>query len=792
MPSPLSSLTFLSLPLLLAAQATPPTGPAPQPTFPARSALVRIDAVVLDRDGRPVEGLRAADFELLEDGRPQPIESFEAVVVRGKQADTAAEVPVPRPTRRAPSEGALFVVFYDDLHLTPRHTVPARDALRRLLAEGTRPGDRVTLVAPEQGIWWTARLDEERGDLLALTGRLHGRRLRGDGRSDYEAMLVHHRGDEGPLRRHTSGRPVGRAKGEEMVAEEDKQIHEAIARGESPMIPAPPSLVGGPAHKDLAGMADPMEVARLESEYREAARLNKLALTTLRDVVGSLALVPGRKSLVYVSEGIVEDTDFHEFQEVVDEAQVSNTIIYFLDVRGFEAPSSLDAAQVPPTNDPMKDLPGGGGGAQASAAALLNQLRPGDPLLLERIAQQGAAAGSEKLADETGGHTLRSNDLGKGMLRIAAEAHCYYLLGYAPADTARKGFRKIGVRVKRPGLELRARPGWRPLQTGEVSVDAAATNALSHESVSAATAATPASTSTSIGAAARPRTAKSTTDAGEKALGTSVADRPPHAPGTALDLLARSGADLADVPLAVSTYVFDETSPGHARVLVAADIDLPPSPAGTEVDYRMLVVPLAAGTGLQHAGTATLEPAAQLPFKGGFGTHAPLVQTFELAPGRYQARLAVELAGRAGRGAATRTFDVPQTAGLRVSTPILSHVIGERGERAPRPILRGLKAFWPSDSLFCQFEVFGAVADDERPPSVAARYRIVAANGSEVRTAPETTIEPTDDHRLMRLFGFPLRVLPPGVYTLQLDVRDTRSGAAVTAIDTFRVLSVRR
>lgn len=776
MPSALSSLTLLSLPLLLVAQAMPPTDRASQTTFPAHSAIVRIDAVVLDNDGRPVEGLRATDFELHEDGRPQLIESFEAVVVRGKQAGAAAEVPVPRPTRPAPGEGALFVVFYDDLHLTPRHTVPARDALRRLFAEGTRPGDRVTLVAPGQGIWWTARLDEERGDLLALTERLHGRRLRGDGRSDYEAMLVHHRGEEGLLQRRKSGRPVGRAEGEEMIAEEDKQIHEAIARGESPMIPAPPSLVGGPKHKDLAGMADPAEIARLESEYREAARLNRLALTTLRDVVGSLALVPGRKSVIYVSEGVVEDADFHEFEQIVNEAQVANAAVYFLDVRGLEPASSEDASQVPAHG---QVLPGRGGDAQSAAAALLQQTRPGDPLLVERIAQQGAAAGSEKLADETGGRTLRGNDLGKGMLRIAAEAHSYYLLSYSPGDTTGRGFRKVSVRVKRPGVEVRARPGWRPLQEAEGSVRAA-------------TAGTLASTSTAIGTAARPPVAESTTDAGERAGVTSLAPTPPHAPGTALDLLARSGADLADVALAVSTYVFDETSPGHARVLVAADIDLPPSQAGTEVDYRMLVVPLAAGTGLQHAGTATLEPAAQLPFKGGFGTHAPLVQTFELAPGRYQARLAVELAGRARRGAATRTFDVPQTAGLRVSTPILSHVIGERGERAPRPILRGLKAFWPSDSLFCQFEVFGAVVDDKRPPAVAARYRIVAANGSEVRTAPETTIEPTDDHRLMRLFGFPLRVLPPGVYTLQLDVRDTRSGAAVTAIDTFRVLSVRR
>jgi hypothetical protein len=52
---------------------------AQQPSFPSGVDVVRIDAVVLDAQERPVESLRASDVELLKDGRPQAITSFEAV-----------------------------------------------------------------------------------------------------------------------------------------------------------------------------------------------------------------------------------------------------------------------------------------------------------------------------------------------------------------------------------------------------------------------------------------------------------------------------------------------------------------------------------------------------------------------------------------------------------------------------------------------------------------------------------------------------------------------------------------
>ena len=50
-----------------------------QPTFRSGVELVTIDVVATGRDGRPVHDLKAADFELFEDGANQPIKAFQFI-----------------------------------------------------------------------------------------------------------------------------------------------------------------------------------------------------------------------------------------------------------------------------------------------------------------------------------------------------------------------------------------------------------------------------------------------------------------------------------------------------------------------------------------------------------------------------------------------------------------------------------------------------------------------------------------------------------------------------------------
>src|SRR5262245_66018378 len=71
----------------------PQPGESPPPTFPAQIELVNVDTVVVDKKGSSITGLTKDDFTLTEDGEPQSIATFEAIVVPPRPSGTTP----PRP-----------------------------------------------------------------------------------------------------------------------------------------------------------------------------------------------------------------------------------------------------------------------------------------------------------------------------------------------------------------------------------------------------------------------------------------------------------------------------------------------------------------------------------------------------------------------------------------------------------------------------------------------------------------------------------------------------------------------
>ena len=114
-----------------------------KPLFRAAVTRVEVSALVLDRDGAPLRGLTAADFDVLENGVPQMIRSFTPFTF---QPDLLA-LPNPTPRRDDPSPAAasmpasnyyasasrVFALILDDLHVDARRTRVARAAARRLV-----------------------------------------------------------------------------------------------------------------------------------------------------------------------------------------------------------------------------------------------------------------------------------------------------------------------------------------------------------------------------------------------------------------------------------------------------------------------------------------------------------------------------------------------------------------------------------------------------------------------------------------------------------------------------------
>ena len=131
-------------------QQLPPVQP---PTFRTGVDAVQLDVSVLDKERRPVRGLTAADFTVLEDGKPRQIVAFSAIELPPPQAapPSGAESVSPDVVRNDGLEGRIVVIlidpFLDRVMVPGRVTIadpPGITALRataRAVVDGLAPGD---------------------------------------------------------------------------------------------------------------------------------------------------------------------------------------------------------------------------------------------------------------------------------------------------------------------------------------------------------------------------------------------------------------------------------------------------------------------------------------------------------------------------------------------------------------------------------------------------------------------------------------------------------------------------
>ncbi|HVQ29034.1 MAG TPA: VWA domain-containing protein, partial [Vicinamibacteria bacterium] len=410
------------------------------PTFSSQVELVTVDVVVLDGKGQLVRGLAREDFTILEDGKPQPIASFEAF-------DQGADEGVPRPRREAgpvatnvalqSAAARVFVILVDDMGLAPARTPEVQAALARFVSAGLRDDDELIFTTSSGDVWWSARMPEGREDVLALVARLRGRSLfdRGaDYVSEWEAYRISNlEGIVGGENSAAQGPPTGvlpvavTAPGSNLT---QRVFDRFMARR----------------------VCDPQAVSLCYTQVRGRAReVDQRRRNRTRDVLAAvdrataaLTGLRGRKSLLLWTEGFLNDPDVTAVQEVASRCREANLAVYSLDVRGLIAGlDQMGAAE---------------GGAPNTAELGIMQMEE----------TEFKSAGSEGLAEDTGGFALKStNDLAGGASRVAEESRVYYLLGYAPPEgKGPRDWRKLKVEVKRPGFQVRSRRGY-SLRTNE-------------------------------------------------------------------------------------------------------------------------------------------------------------------------------------------------------------------------------------------------------------------------------------------------------------------------------------
>jgi VWFA-related protein len=591
------------------------------------------------------------------------------------------------------------------------------------LEREVRDGDEVTVGTTSGDVWWSARIPEGREDLLAVLSRFEGRDHEPpvtDRMTEFEAYRIANYEDGPALLNSGPGSSVsipGRGSLPESVPGLQGIRGRVSKRWADNLICVPPSC-------------DNMVRTRAaEIDARRRSR-TKVTLAAVQRAFEALSLVHGRKSLLLVSDGFVQDQG-SELRAAAASSRLANTAIYFLDARGLTAPTGLAGIERP------------------------SSFSAPDPQERAQVAFEEvtvATEGAETLADDTGGFSVRNtNDLTAGMGRISEESRVFYLLGfYPPEDSPQRSWRKLKVEVTRPGLTVRARRGY--------SLRTAADAPLKKEKEKAK-------------------------DKDKKAK-----EKPNPAPALlrALD----SAHEATGVPLRAMVYLLEPRPRETTHVLVAAELDtsrlaLRPQDKSrvATVDLSVVATNRDTGRGFRHDETMSLTLApGETP---GWRT---LVREFELSPGVTLAQVAVRDSTSGALGSVSQRFVVPPSGILRLSTPIVSDRVEppKDPKGRPQPAMAVHRVFRPQGGLYIQYEVFGAALPQDQPrPRVSGGLELRTLDGRLVRRADPSAIAPDEAGRVVRTVGMGMDGLEDGRYELVLQVRDEVRGKGLELKEPF-------
>jgi hypothetical protein len=187
----------------------------------------------------------------------------------------------------------------------------------------------------------------------------------------------------------------------------------------------------------------------------------RASLYSLLAVADALRRSPGRKTILYFAEGLqLPNSVWHVLNAVVSAANTGNISIYSVDARGLSTARDMAPAEQMIAN-----------AAGANRAGLYDSSRGG--AAVSRVESMATDTGLDairanpqiamkELAESTGGFlAANTNDLRAPLRRALQEMSSYYEIIYRPGNTRYDGqFRRISVRTKRSGLNVRARDGY--------------------------------------------------------------------------------------------------------------------------------------------------------------------------------------------------------------------------------------------------------------------------------------------------------------------------------------------
>jgi VWFA-related protein len=451
-------VSLLALPLLAAAS------PAAPPRFEETTQVVAVEVPVnvVDREGHPVRGLTAADFEVFDEGARQPITQFEVVDLEALRPDQApADLAAERPggvgtvadiDAVSSAVRRHFLLLFDASFSNPVAVLRARLAARDFVLHSLRPTDLVAVATYSlaSGPRLVLTFTPDRAQLAHAIGTL------GLDKSEKIAQA-----DADPLR-FVITPPSAIAAGGFDVALPPGALGAGGGSGN------PKQDVRDAANEALLDTLIAQRAAE-ERELRSYERSQIVAYTrALGAMAKALAGLKGRKTVVYFSEGfdsrlLLGREDLGSDEASTEALNIALGNLHLIDNDKRYGNTSLQSA----VNRMLEEF--------RRADCVIQAIDIGGLRAKSNATDAPPVSGQEALfylANETGGELFKdANNFRDQLDRVLQRSTVTYLLAFQRSDLKADGaYHRLRVKTRLAGARLSHRAGYyAPRPYGELS-----------------------------------------------------------------------------------------------------------------------------------------------------------------------------------------------------------------------------------------------------------------------------------------------------------------------------------
>jgi len=634
--------------------------------------FVRVDVIVSDnKTGVQIADLKESDFDITEDGKPQKIEAFRFIKLDGGVSEAIKEAPREIRTdydeemEASREDVRLFAIFLDDYHVRRGTSMAVRNQLAQFVQTQLGPSDMIGVMYPLESTS-SVRMTRNHSAVVRGLQQFTGRKYEYEPKNQFEENYAHYPTEVVERLRNQVSLSAIRSLVVHMGSlKEGRKALILVSEGYSNL--PPPQMRNADA--TMPGLGNPN--ARNPQAGDNDLNEDRAQWMASMDM----------------------DSDL---REVYDNANRNNVAIYAVDPRG---------------------LPGFEFDINESVGLRTDQKYLTSTMDTLRV-----------LAEQTDGRAIvNRNDIAVGMKQITRDSSAYYLIGYNSSQTPSDGkFHEIKVRVKRPGIQVRARKGYWALNAEQTARALAPPKPPAPKPVEAAITA----------ATSRPSRASVV----RTWIGTSRGENGKTRVTFVWEPILRPPGErnAGEEPARVS--------------LIAA------APDGSPY-YRGKVEPGAAAAAAATNGGGT--PASPAP-------KTPGRVTFDAAPGKIQLRVSVEGAGSQVLDTEIREITVPDLTGGQtlLGTPELFRARTVREFQQLKadadPIPLATREFSRADRLMVRIPAYGTSG------APALKVQLLNRSGSAM-SALTPTPAPKDGEQQVDL---PLAALAPGEYVLEIKAVD--------------------